>query len=124
MLADIARGWAELPEFKLLVEKVRIEHAEQMVGKLGHSVAGAIKQLVALSKNMKRPASAVAAAKAIIDKWILTSEHFVQSVQLQDLLARAKAIQAKRAAKADYMVGKAFRPYGTPAVSPAAAVPS
>jgi hypothetical protein len=121
--ADKARGWAELSEFKLLVDKVRIEHAEQMVGKLGRSVAGAIKQLVAISKNMRRPSAAATAAKAIIDKWVLTSEYFVQSVQCQDLLARAKAIQAKQAAKTNYMVGKAFRPNGTPAVSPAAAVP-
>ena len=40
VVVEKARGWAELPEFKLLVEKVRIEHAEQMVGKLARA-AGA-----------------------------------------------------------------------------------
>ena len=124
VVVEKARGWAELPEFKMLVEKVRIEHAERMVGKLGHSVAGAIKQLVALSKNMRQPATAVAACKAIIDKWVLTSQHFIQSLQYQDLTARVKAIQAKQAARASQMVGKAFRPYGAQAaVTPAAAAP-
>ena len=122
VVVEKARGWAELPEFKLLVEKVRIEHAEQMVGKLARAAGGAIKQLVAVSKNLKHPAAAVAAAKAIIDKWVLTSQHFIQSFQLQDLTARAKAIQAKRDARAGQMVGKAFRPNGAPAMNPAAAV--
>ena len=123
VVVEKARGWAELPEFKLLVEKVRIEHAEQMVGKLARAAGGAIKQLVAVSKNLKHPAAAVAAAKAIIDKWVLISQHFIQSLQLQDLTARAKAIQAKRDARAGQMVGKAFRPNGAPAMNPAAAVP-
>ena len=68
-------------------------------------------------------ASAVAACKAILDKWVLISQHFIQPRQYQDLTARVKAIQAKQAARAGQMVGKAFRPYGTPAVTPAAAVP-
>lgn len=123
VVVEKARGWAELPEFRKLVEKVRIEHAEQMVGKLARCAGGAIKQLVALSKNMKHPSVALAASKAIIDKWILTTQHFIQSFQYQDLLTRVKAIQAKRDARAGQMVGKAFRPNGAPAMNPAAAVP-
>ena len=70
---------------------------------------------------MKHPSVALAASKAIIDKWILTTQHFIQSFQYQDLLTRVKAIQAKRDAKAGQMVGKAFRPNGAPAMNPAAA---
>ena len=83
-----ARGWSELPEFRLLVEKVRLEHSERMVGKLARCVGRAIERLVELSENTRHPGVSLGATKAIIEKWIHTSEHFIQAFQLKDLIAR------------------------------------
>ena len=114
-----ARGWTELPEFRLLVEKVRLEHSERMVGKLARCVGRAIERLVELSENTRHPGVSLGATNAIIEKWIHTSEHFIQAFQLKDLIARAKDIQARTKAKTSYKFREPYRGYrgttGTPA---------
>ena len=109
-----ARGWTELPEFRLLVEKVRVDHAERMVGKLARCVGRAIERLVELSENTRKPSVSLAATKAIIEKWIHTGEHFIQAFQLKDLIARAKAIQANTKAKRPYAFREPYRGYRPP----------
>jgi hypothetical protein len=92
------RGWTETRDFRERVDNCRVEQAEQLVGKIATCVERAIDRLVELSENIDNPSVAVAASKAIIDRWISLTDHFVQERKFQDLTARVKAIEASRKA--------------------------
>ncbi len=107
---EIAREWVERPAFIALVEKCRIEHAESMVGKIATHVERAIERLVELSENIRKPAISLAAAKAIIDKWIALTVHMVQERRFQELTVACAQIKARQAEQKKRGVGWAFRP--------------
>ena len=96
---DVAREWALLPEFRQRVEQWRLEHAERVVGKIAMCVERAIERLVELSEHSSNGSVCVAATKAIIDKWISTSVHFVQEQKFQSLDARMNVLIKARAAE-------------------------
>jgi hypothetical protein len=95
---EVARGWTELPEFREFVEKWRLEHAERMVGKIGMCVGRAIDRLVELSENRANNSVCVTATKALIEKWIALSVHFVQEQKFQSLGARIDVLLKSRGA--------------------------
>ena len=95
--ADVAQGWTELPEFREFVEKCRVEHAERMAGKIASRVERAIDRLVELSESSFVKASvALAATKAIIEKWMNLSAFFVQEQTYKSLVARVKVLQGRK----------------------------
>ncbi len=94
--AEAAFAWAELPEFRGLVEKCRLDHAERMVGKISSKVGRAIDRLVELSENRENLSVSFAATKAIIEEWINVSVHFVQAQEFKAINARVDAIVSKR----------------------------
>ena len=103
---EVAREWTELPEFREFVEKCRIEHCERLVGKIGCCAERAIERLVELSENRKNLSVALAASKAIIEKWIALTEHFVQERTYQSLTARMKVLMDARKAEKQFGVGR------------------
>jgi uncharacterized protein (DUF885 family) len=106
-----AQAWAELPEFRDLVEKYRIEHAEHMVGKIGSRVDRAIDRLVELSENIDKPSVGVVATKAVIEKWIALTEHFVQEQKYQELMARCNVVLEKRGVSTKHPFRQVWRPH-------------
>jgi hypothetical protein len=96
---DVARGWNQLPEFREVVEKYRLEHAERMVGKIARCVERAIERLVEFSENTRHVSVALAATKAIIQNWVALSVYFVQEQKYESLDARMKVLMAARAAE-------------------------
>jgi hypothetical protein len=107
---EIAREWAERPAFLELVEKYRLEQAQSMVGKISNHVERAIERLVEHSEDIGKPNISLPASKAIIDKWIALTVHFVQSRQFQELTVQCEEIQARHKAQKKAGVGWAFRP--------------
>jgi hypothetical protein len=107
---DIAREWAERPAFLELVEKYRLAHAQSMVGKIANHVERAIERLVELSEDIRKPAISLSATKAIIDKWIALTVHFVQERKFQELTVACLEIKANQAEQKKRGVGWAFRP--------------
>ena len=97
--AEVARGWAVLPEFLEFVDKCRLQHTDRMVGKIASRVPRAIDRLAELAESSENVAVGVAAAKALIEKWVLLSAHFEQGKQFADLNARIKVLLASRAAE-------------------------
>ena len=93
---EVARGWTELPEFREFVEKWRLEHAERVVGKIGMCVERAIDRLVELSENSANSSVCVTATKALIEKWIALSVHFVQEQKFQSLGTRVDVLLKSR----------------------------
>jgi hypothetical protein len=93
---EVARGWTELPEFREFVESWRLEHAERVVGKIGMCVGRAIERLVELSENRANNSVCVTATKALIEKWIALSVHFVQERKFQSLGARVDVLLKSR----------------------------
>ena len=110
---DIAREWAGRPEFLALVEKYRLEQAQSMVGKIATHVERAIERLAELSEAIDKPTISLPATKAIIDKWIALTVHFVQSRQFEELTIQCEEIQAREKEKKKVGVGGAFRPRGS-----------
>jgi hypothetical protein len=107
---EIAREWAERPAFLELVEKYRLAHAQSMVGKIANHVERAIERLVELSEDIRKPAISLSATKAIIDKWIALTVHFVQERKFQELTVACLEIKANQAEQKKRGVGWAFRP--------------
>ena len=89
--AEVALAWAELPEFRELVEKCRLDHAERMVGKISSKVGRAIERLVELSENRENLSVSFAATKALIEEWINVTVHFVQAQEFKSINARVNA---------------------------------
>jgi hypothetical protein len=106
--AEVAQGWTELPEFREFVEKCRVEHAERMCGKIAGRVERAIDRLVELSESSFKPSVALAATKAIIEKWIDLSAFFVQEQTYKSLVARVKVLKDAKAAEKRAMRGRAW----------------
>jgi hypothetical protein len=102
---DAARAWNQLPEFRELVERYRLEHAERMVGKIARCVERAIERLVEFSENTRNPNVALAATRAIIQNWVALSVYFVQEQKYESLDAQIKVLQAARAAEKKAGVG-------------------
>ena len=92
-----AREWIELPEFRELVEKSRLEYSERLVGKIARCAERAIERLVELSENNVILSVSLAATKAIIEKWVALSVYFVQEQTYHSLGARLKVLQDARA---------------------------
>ena len=88
-----------LPEFRELVARCRIEHAERMVGTIASRAERAIARLVEFSENAENERVGLAATKAILEKWVALSVYFVQTQQYESLDLRTKALQADQAAR-------------------------
>jgi hypothetical protein len=97
--ADVAQGWIEMPEFREMIGKCRIEHAEQMVGKIGKCAERAIDRLVEYSENTRDLGVGLGATKALIDKWIGLSVFFVQEQKYENLLTNAQRLAAGKKAE-------------------------
>jgi hypothetical protein len=93
---ESAQRLSELPEFRDCVEKIRLEHAERLAGKLGRKADRAVERLGELVELTDQPSVSLRAAKAIIDEWIKVTLHFIQEWKFQDLNVRMKAIVNKR----------------------------
>ena len=93
---EVARRWSELPEFREFVESWRLKHAERVVSKIGMCVGRAIERLVELSENRVNNSVCVTATKALIEKWIALSVHFVQEQKFQSLGARVDVLLKSR----------------------------
>jgi hypothetical protein len=107
--ALVAREWTELPEFREFVESCRVRHAERMVGRIARCVERAIERLVELSENTRDSGISLAATKAVIEKWVALSVHFVQEQEYQSLNARMKVLLAARAAEKQAAAGRGWR---------------
>jgi hypothetical protein len=70
-----------------------------MVGKIAWCVERAIDRLVELSETSQFPSVSLAATKAIIEKWIALSEHFVQEQKYESLEKRLQVVVKARAAE-------------------------
>ena len=105
---EAAQAWSELREFRELVEKFRVEHADRMVGKIGQCVGRAIDRLVELSENSTKPNVALAATKAIIEKWIALAVYFEQEKKFKDMQARVKVLMDHYTAQKKTTAGKAW----------------
>jgi len=81
-----------------------------MVGKIANHVERAIERLVELSEDIRKPAISLSATKAIIDKWIALTVHFVQERKFQELTVACLEIKANQAEQKKRGVGWAFRP--------------
>ena len=95
----LAREWTELPEFREVVQKCRLQHAERMVGRIARCVERAIERLVELSENSRDLGISLAATKAVIEKWVALSVYFVQEQEYASLQAQIKVLVAARAAE-------------------------
>ncbi len=95
--AEVALTWTELPEFRELVEKCRLDHAERMVGKISSKVGRAIERLVELSENRENLSVSFAATKALISEWINITVHFVQAQEFKSINSRIDALRNSRA---------------------------
>ena len=73
-----AQCWAELPDFRDIVDKIRVEHADRAVGKITGCALRAIERLVELSERAPTPSAQVTATRLILDKWVALSEYFDQ----------------------------------------------
>ena len=107
--ALVAREWTELPEFREFVQNCRVTHAERMVGRIARCVERAIERLVELSENSRELGISLAATKAVIEKWVALSVHFVQEQQYQSLQAQLKVLVDARAAEKKAGVGAGWR---------------
>jgi hypothetical protein len=107
--AQVAHEWTELPEFREVVEKCRLEHCERMVGKIARCAERAIDRLVELSENTQYLSVSLAATKAIIEKWVALSVYFVQEQMYKSLQARMKVLMDARAAEKMAAAGAGWR---------------
>jgi hypothetical protein len=93
----VARRWSELPEFKPIVEQCRIRHAERLVGKAATRAERALDRISELAEHPGLPNVSLAAAKAVVEKWIALTEHFLQEKKYQELMGRVNALHERRA---------------------------
>ena len=95
---DTAQGWAELPDFEDLVNKIRVDHADRAVGKLTRCASRAISRLVELSERGRTQAACVTATRLLLDKWVALSEYFDQGKKFLTFKPRILALEASRKA--------------------------
>jgi hypothetical protein len=107
--AQVVVEWTELPEFREFLEKCRIEYCERLVGKIAKYAERAIDRIVELSEQAEKPNVGLAAAKAIIEKWIALSVYFVQEQTYQSLNARMKVLVDAREAEKKKKNGTMWR---------------
>jgi hypothetical protein len=95
---DRVMRWTELPEFRGLVEKHRLEHCERVLGKAASHADKAIDRLAEFSEHTDLPGASLFASKVILQQWVKLSEFFVQEAQLQSISARLKAFSERQKA--------------------------
>ena len=103
---ETAQQWSELPEFQEMLDMYRLRHAERLVGKIGRRAERAIDRLVELSELINKPSVSLGATKAIIEKWIVLTDHFIQAWKFQDLTMRVKALSEKRKGQSSVVGGQ------------------
>ena len=101
-----AREWIEHPEFRDLVEKRRLEHAERIVGKIASCADRAIDRLVEHSESAESISASLAATRALIDKWVGLSVYFVQEQKYEYLTSTVRKLLAARAADKKAAAGR------------------
>jgi hypothetical protein len=93
---DTARELCHRPEFPQLVDRYRLDDAQEFVLELKSSAVKAIHTLSTIVQQKGNPSRRLAAARALVEKWIESSMYLEQEEKIEALAERVRILEESR----------------------------